>query len=185
MVEDLNGIRKSITLLSLSGLIGLCVIFSFLPGLSFAREDMGGMRILSPDFINKGEIPSEYTCQGGDVNPELVLEDVPETAKSLALIVDDPDAPGKVWTHWVVFDIPVVSVIKADSVPGKQGTNDFGRNRYGGPCPPSGTHRYFFTIYALDKEVNLPEGISRQQLEEAMSGHILDKAELCGLYRMR
>lgn len=163
-------------------LICLWVIFFFFPGLSFAREDMSGMRIFSPDFMDSGEIPAKYTCQGRDINPELVIENIPGETKSLALIVDDPDAPGKVWTHWVVFDIPVVSVIKEDSVPGKQGLNDFGDNRYGGPCPPSGTHRYFFTLYALDKEIRLPEGISKRQLEKAMSGHVMEKAVLYGLY---
>jgi len=114
---------------------------------------------------------------------QLIIEDIPPEAKSLALIVDDPDAPMGTWIHWVVFDIPVVSKIEEDSIPGKQGINDFGKKNYGGPCPPSGTHRYYFKTYALDTELNLEEGISKKNLEKAMEGHIMDKAELIGLYK--
>lgn len=148
-----------------------------------AEERGGGMKILSPEFQNNGLIPKKFTCQGEDVSPALVIQDVPREVKSLALIVDDPDASVGTWVHWVVFDIPLINRIEEDSVPGKQGTNDSGEIKYGGPCPPSGTHRYFFKIYALDKILNLSEGITKKELEKAMEGHILGRAELIGLYK--
>ncbi|MDD5167167.1 MAG: YbhB/YbcL family Raf kinase inhibitor-like protein [Candidatus Omnitrophica bacterium] len=141
------------------------------------------MRIKSPEFKHNELIPAKFTCEGSDINPGFIIEDVPGQAKSLALIVDDPDAPRGTWVHWVVFDIPVTANIAENSVPGKQGINDSGRKDYHGPCPPSGTHRYFFKIYALDTMLNLKEGISKKELENAMAGHILDKAELIGLYK--
>ncbi len=141
------------------------------------------MKIKSPNFEHNGSIPKKFTCQEADVNPTLMFEGILEGTKSLALIVDDPDAPMGTWVHWVVFDISVIPKIDEDSIPGKQGINDFRKRDYGGPCPPSGTHRYFFKIYALDKELNLKEGISKKELEKAIQGHILDKAELVGLYK--
>lgn len=141
------------------------------------------MKLTSTEFEDNKFIPKKFTCQGDDVNPPLVIEDIPKDAKSLALIVDDPDATTGTWVHWVVFDIPVVSKIEENSIPGKQGTNDFGRKDYGGPCPPSGTHRYFFKIYALKEKLNLDEGIRKEDLEEIMQEHILDKTELTGLYK--
>ena len=141
------------------------------------------MKLTSPEFGNGNKIPRKFTCEGDDFNPTLIIEDIPAGAKSLALIVDDPDAPMGTWVHWVSFNIPVVSQIDEDSIPGKQGLNDFGRKDYGGPSPPSGTHRYFFKLYALDTVLNLNEGINKEALEEAMEGNILDKAELIGLYK--
>lgn len=167
--------RKKISLIS-------AMLFFIIMG-GFARDGGGAMKITSPEFKHNTMIPKKFTCQGLDINPALHLEGIPQGTKSLALIVDDPDAPMGIWVHWVVFDIPVVSKIDEDSIPGKQGINDFRRNDYGGPCPPSGTHRYFFKIYALDSMLNLEEGISKKELEKAMQGHILDKAELIGLYR--
>ena len=150
-----------------------------------ASEKKGGrtMKLSSPEFENNTFIPRKFTCQGEDINPPLIIEDIPDNTKSLALIVDDPDAPIGIWVHWVVYDIPVISHIDEDSIPGKQGINDFGRRDYGGPCPPSGTHRYFFKLYALDTELNLKEDIKKKDLEKAMEGHILDKSELIGLYK--
>jgi len=142
----------------------------------------GMMKIASPEFKNNQPIPDRFTCEGADINPALVIEGIPAAAKSLALIVDDPDAPMGTWVHWVVFNIPVISRIEENSVVGTQGINDSGGINYHGPCPPSGTHRYYFKIYALDTLLNLKEGISKKELEKAMQGHILDKAELCGLY---
>lgn len=141
------------------------------------------MKLSSPEFQPNGMIPGKFTCQGKDVNPALVFDDVPGETKSLALIMDDPDAPMGTWVHWVVYDMPVASKINEDSVPGKQGRNNFGKRDYGGPCPPSGTHRYFFKLYALDKELQLSEGVDKASLEKAMEGHILAKAELVGLYK--
>jgi Raf kinase inhibitor-like YbhB/YbcL family protein len=143
------------------------------------------MKLSSPAFKHNAFIPPKFTCQGEGVNPALLIENIPEKTQSLALIVDDPDAPMGMWVHWVVFDIPLINRIEENSIPGKQGRNDFGRNDYGGPCPPSGTHRYFFKIYALDKMLNLKEGISKPSLEGAMLGHILDQAELIGLYEKK
>jgi Raf kinase inhibitor-like YbhB/YbcL family protein len=140
------------------------------------------MKLSSPEFEHNQAIPAKFTCQGKDVSPALVIEDIPKEAKALSLIVDDPDAPMGTWVHWVLYDIPLTDRIEENSIPGKQGLNDFGRKNYGGPCPPSGEHRYFFKIYALDKKLDLPEGVSKQDLEEEMSGHILDQAELIGLY---
>jgi len=139
------------------------------------------MKLTSPNFKNNELIPKKFTCEGDDINPTLVIEDIPAGTKSLALIVDDPDARG--WVHWVVYDIPVVTRIEENSIPGKQGMNDFGKKDYGGPCPPSGTHRYFFKIYALDKEMGLGGRVDKAALENAMKGHIVDKAELIGLYK--
>ena len=148
--------------------------------------DSGGdavMKVTSPEFKNNGFIPKKFTCQGENINPGLVIDNIPDETRSIALIVDDPDAPAGTWVHWVVYDIPVVSCIDEDSIPGKQGMNDFRTKDYGGPCPPSGTHRYFFKVYALDAELNIEEGITKSDLEETMQTHILDKAELIGLYK--
>lgn len=150
-----------------------------------AEEGDGGMKITSPAFKHNEYIPAEYTCEGKDINPEFVISEIPKGTKSLALIMDDPDAPMGVWVHWVVFDIPVIAHIEENSIPGKLGITNSGKRDYHGPCPPSGTHRYFFKIYALDAQLNLKEGISKGQLEKAMQGHILDKAELVGLYERR
>ena len=152
---------------------------------SLQNNSQGGqiMQITSAAFENNKMIPKKYTCQGQDLNPPLLITEIPPGTKALALIIDDPDAPGKIWVHWVVFNIPVMSEIKENSIPGKQGYNDFGRNNYGGPCPPSGTHRYFFKIYALDTSLNLNEGIDKSTLEKAMKDHILAQAELIGLYK--
>lgn len=147
------------------------------------RRGRLNMKLTSPEIENGKKIPRKFTCEGDDINPTLIIEDIPVGTKSLALIVDDPDAPMGTWVHWVSFNIPVVSQIDEDSIPGKQGINDFGRKDYGGPCPPSGTHRYFFKLYALDTVLDLNEGINKEALEDAVEGHILDKAELIGLYK--
>ena len=165
-------------LLCLLTVIGLSIHFS---GKSFSEGI--AMKFTSPAFGHNQTIPKKYTCEGDDINPRLIITDIPAAAKSLTLIVDDPDAPMGTWVHWVVFDIPVAGEIKEDSIPGKQGYNDFGRNDWGGPCPPSGTHRYFFKIYALDTILNLKEGVKKKEVERAMRGHILDKTELVGLYK--
>ena len=156
------------------------------PGLLKVNGEGGVlMKLTSPDFKNNEYIPKKFTCDGQDISPNLTVENVPDSTKSLALIVDDPDAPMGTWIHWVVFDIPVTSKIEEDSTPGKPGTNTSGERNYGGPCPPSGTHRYFFKIYALDTLLNLKEGITKADLEKAMEGHILDKTELIGLYKRK
>ena len=142
------------------------------------------MKISSPEFSHKGNIPKKFTCEGEDVNPQLDIEGIPQGTKTLALIVDDPDAPMGTWVHWVVFNIPPsVSVIDENSVPGLLGITSSGERDFHGPCPPSGTHRYFFKIYALDTALDLEEGASKGALEKAMKGHILDNAEVVGLYK--
>ena len=141
------------------------------------------MKISSTDFEEGGFIPKRFTCQGSDVNPLLFIEGLPEGTQSLAIIVDDPDAPLGTWIHWVMYDIPPTTRIEENTAPGKQGTNDFGNNKYGGPCPPMGTHRYFFKVYALDKMLGIPEGKSKQDLQWSMQGHILANAELMGKYK--
>lgn len=140
------------------------------------------MKLTSPVFEHGRAIPAKFTCDGENVSPPLEIEDAPEKAKTLALIVDDPDAPAGTWLHWLLYDVALRSSIGEGEVPGKQGMNDFGRKDYGGPCPPSGQHRYFFRLYALDTELNLPEGASRDEVEKAMADHVLAKAELMGLY---
>ena len=143
------------------------------------------MELSSPDFEHNGLMPAKFSCQGEGVNPALIIKNIPNDAKSLALVVDDPDAPLKTYIHWVVYDIPVVSRIEENSAPGTLGVNTSGDIEYVSPCPPTGTHRYFFKIYALDSMLNLGDGSSKQELEKAMQGHILDKAELIGLFKKR
>lgn len=146
------------------------------------------LKIMSSAFVTNGYIPARYTCDGTDINPPLEIDNVPAETKSLALIVDDPDAPVGLWVHWVVWNIdPATREIAEDNVPrtAAQGKNDWKRNSYGGPCPPSGVHRYFFKLYALDTKLNLGTGTTKTDLEKAMHGHILGKAELIGLYKRR
>ena len=132
-------------------------------------------------------MPSEYTCDGDDLSPPLSISDVPSNAKSLALVMDDPDAPAGTWDHWVVFNIPAATkeIPKGTEPKGTKGKNSWGRTGYGGPCPPSGTHRYFFKLYALDTALNLPEGAAKKELERAMQGHVVAQAELMGTYKRR
>ncbi|MCX5715825.1 MAG: YbhB/YbcL family Raf kinase inhibitor-like protein [Candidatus Omnitrophica bacterium] len=141
------------------------------------------MELTSPEFKNNGSIPAKFTCEGESINPALAVKNIPSGTKSLALIVDDPDAVSGVWTHWIVYDIAPAAEIGENSVPGTQGINSARNLKYHGPCPPSGTHRYFFRLYALDTMLNLNEGINRQELERAMKGHTLAQAELIGLYK--
>ncbi len=167
------------------------LLISILIPINFTWAEEGGkykevgMKLTSSAFVHNELIPSRFTCEGSDINPELIIEGIPSGAKSLSLIMDDPDAPMGTWVHWVVFDIPVIDKIAENSVPGKLGITNSGAPDYHGPCPPSGTHRYFFKIYALDTVLNLKPGVTKQELEKAMQGHILAKAELIGLYRRK
>ena len=143
------------------------------------------MKITSSAFIEGELIPSKFTEDGQDVNPTLFIEGVPENARSLALIVDDPDAPVGTWNHWLVWNIdPRTREIQENRVPEKAvpGTNDFGRLTYGGPAPPSGVHRYFFRVYALDSMLELPRGAKRAALDQAMKGHVVAEGALMGKY---
>jgi len=141
--------------------------------------------ITSDAFENNGFIPSKFTCDGDDINPALKIEGIPEGTQSLVLIVDDPDAPMGTWDHWVVWNIPLVEKIEESSVPGTEGFNDFGRHSYGGPCPPSGTHRYFFKVYALDTKLVLGPNSRKKDVERAMKSHLLAGGEIVGLYKRR
>jgi Raf kinase inhibitor-like YbhB/YbcL family protein len=143
------------------------------------------MTIKSFSFRNNGFIPAKYTCEGTNINPELMVEDIPENTKSLAIIVDDPDAPNGTFSHWVMWDIPVKNnVIKENSKPGIQGRNGMRENKYYGPCPPNGIHHYHFRVYALDTKLStLSPNTDRKGLLNAMEGHIISSADLVGLYQ--
>jgi Raf kinase inhibitor-like YbhB/YbcL family protein len=141
------------------------------------------LKISSSAFKENEFIPVKYTCDGENVSPPLDIEHIPEEAKSLAIIVDDPDAPVGTWVHWVMWNVPVTHHFKENEVHGIQGMNDFSNHAYGGPCPPGGTHRYFFKVYALDNTPDLPVSSTKYHLEKAMSGHILAFGELVGLYK--
>lgn len=149
---------------------------------------MTDLTITSSAFANKTAIPGRYTCDGQDVSPPLQIDAIPAGTNSLAIVMDDPDAPAGTWVHWVIWNIPPQTrEIKENSLPsgGVQGMNSWKRNRYGGPCPPSGTHRYFFRLYALDITLNLPPSSTKAALEAAMQGHIIGQGELMGTYRKR
>jgi Raf kinase inhibitor-like YbhB/YbcL family protein len=144
----------------------------------------------SAAFQNGGLIPRPHTCDGRDVSPALSWSGVPEKATSLALIMDDPDAPGRIWVHWVLFDLPASARVLPEGVParptldlgGTHGINDFGNLGYGGPCPPSGTHGYVFTLYALDGKLGLKPRATKEEVVAGMPGHILSQARLVGRY---
>lgn len=141
--------------------------------------------VTTPAFQAGGDIPAKFTCNGANVNPDLKINGAPNEAKSLVLIVDDPDAPHGLFTHWIVWNIdPKTANIGENSAPvgGIQGTNDFGKRNYGGPCPPSGTHRYFFKIFALDTKLDLKPSARRAELDAAIHGHTLAQGELIGRY---
>ncbi len=149
---------------------------------------MDAIRISSAAFTQNGSIPAKYTCDGSDASPPLIIENIPPEAKSLALIVDDPDAPAGTWVHWVVWNIgPAVKEIKENSPPSgaQEGMNDFRRRGYGGPCPPGGTHRYFFNLYALDTTLTLGPNTTKALLEQAMKNHVLAQSELIGKYKRK
>ncbi len=160
------------------------LFFFFLIFILFGCLNRGdGMKIKSV-FENNEKIPEKYTCQGQDINPPLFFEDIPENTVSLVMIMDDPDAPMGTWDHWILFNMPVIGKINENSTPEntKIGKNSWEKTEYGGPCPPYGTHRYFFKLYALDTNLNLENGASKKQIEEAMQGHVIARAELIGLY---
>jgi Raf kinase inhibitor-like YbhB/YbcL family protein len=140
------------------------------------------LTVKSSAFANDAAIPSKFTCDGQNVNPELTISDIPKGTKTLALIVEDPDAPKGTFDHWVMWNIPPGSKIGENSAPGAQGVNGKKENKYAGPCPPSGTHHYHFKVYALDDELNLPDDTDKKKLMDAMQGHILAQGELIGLY---
>jgi len=149
------------------------------------------INVTSTAFKEGAMIPKRYSCDGDDVSPDLAWTGVPEGARTLALICDDPDAPMGTWVHWVLFNIPPDVTSLPAEVPSQKtlsngarhGKNDFGKFGYGGPCPPGGTHRYYFKLYALDTAINLESGITKAQLVDAMQGHILAEGQLMGKYK--
>jgi Raf kinase inhibitor-like YbhB/YbcL family protein len=142
------------------------------------------MKITSSAFQEGGNIPSKFTCDGSDTSPPLQITGAPAEAKSLVLIADDPDAPGGLFTHWLVWNIPprTSSIAEGSAPKGVQGTNDFGNPGYRGPCPPPGVHRYSFKVFALDRELDLRSGAKRSQVDAAMKGHVVAQGELMGRY---
>lgn len=144
------------------------------------------MKIKSPDFHNRGEIPAEFTCDGDNISPTLEIDDVPIEAKSLVLVVDDPDAPNGDWSHWLVWNIdPYITLIPENTTPhgAIEGTTDFGSTGYNGPCPPSGVHRYYFKLFALDDIIDLDSDSDKEVLMDEIEDKVIDQATIIGLYR--
>jgi len=166
--------RKAIT--------GAAVVIIFVAIASFAS--VATLKITSSAFHEGGNIPSKFTCDESDTSPPLQITGIPSNAKTLVLIADDPDAPGGLFTHWLVWNIPpkTNSIAEGSAPKGVHGTNDFGKSGYKGPCPPPGTHRYSFKIYALDRELDLRSGAKRSQVDAAMKGHVVAQGELVGRY---
>ncbi|HEX3083512.1 MAG TPA: YbhB/YbcL family Raf kinase inhibitor-like protein [Pyrinomonadaceae bacterium] len=150
----------------------------------------GALKLISRAFTEGQPIPRQYSCDGINISPPLEWSGVPKPAKTLAIIADDPDAPAGTWVHWVVYNLPADTIGMVENLPstedlkggGLQGKNDFEKIGYGGPCPPSGTHRYLFKIYALDGDLPLKAGATKTEVEKAMSGHVLAQAQLMGTY---
>ena len=174
--------------------IGAALIFSLVLSISTAAEHKEQMQLTSASFTDGAAIPAKYTCDDKNVSPPLKWNGMPETAKSLALIMDDPDAPVGTWTHWVAYDLPPniselsEDVTKGQNIPGggEQGLNDFKHLGYGGPCPPPGkAHRYFFKLYALDAKLDLKPGASRKEVERAMEKHVVAQGQLMGTYKRK
>lgn len=155
------------------------------------KQNKPEIRLTSTSFKDGESIPRPYTCDGINISPSLEWSGVPGAAKTIAIVCDDPDAPGGTWVHWVLYNLPAENIGLVENLPasenikagGFQGKNDFGKIGYGGPCPPSGTHRYFFRVYALDGELPLKAGATKADLMKAMEGHILLQSQLMGTYR--
>jgi Raf kinase inhibitor-like YbhB/YbcL family protein len=162
-----------------------------MPTTSTAPEKTMSIQLTSVAFKEGQPIPRQYTCDGVNVSPPLEWAGVPKTAKTIAIIVDDPDAPAGTWVHWVLYNLPAENIGMVENLPatetlkagGFQGKNDFEKIGYGGPCPPSGTHRYFLKIYALDADLPLKAGATKAEVEKAMAGHIVGQGQLMGTYR--
>jgi Raf kinase inhibitor-like YbhB/YbcL family protein len=161
----------------------LILLLSMCAALASFGQDTNTFAVTSSAFKPNTMIPEKYSCRGENINPELLLKDLPKGAKTIALIMDDPDAPKSTFVHWVMWNIPVAKIIAENSAPGIQGNNGRGETKYTGPCPPSGIHHYFFKVYALDTTLSIAAGSDKKVLEEVMRGHIIGKAELIGLYK--
>ena len=174
-------------------LVLLSIIILLASGCITKQEDnMENISISAEGFKDGTTIPDVYTCKGKDISPSLSWKGIPAGTKSIALIMDDPDCPGGTFVHWVLYNVPPQTQKLPEGMPhdktladgSMQGMTDFARPGYGGPCPPPGKpHRYFFKIYALDSMINLPPGASKKQFENEMSGHILAKGEIVGIYK--
>ncbi len=149
------------------------------------KTDTRILKVYSTVFSHNGHIPPEYTCDGNDINPPIEVNDIPDGTRTLALIMEDPDAPRGVFDHWIVWNISPNEAIAEQTNPGITGLNDFGKTGYGGPCPPSGVHRYFFRVYALDTKLDIVAGADKQALLAAMQGHVLAEGEIMGLYQRK
>lgn len=145
-------------------------------------EDIKTLNVTSTAFENGAIIPLKYTCDGENINPPLLIKNIPHETKSLVLVVEDPDAPIRTWVHWLVWNISPVNKINEKSSIGVKGKNDFGKRQYTGPCPPAGTHRYFFKVYALDDLLTMKADATKIDVEKAMSSHIIGFGELIGTY---
>lgn len=141
------------------------------------------LTVASPAFEHDGYIPARYSCEGENISPPLTIGGIPAEAKSLVLIIEDPDAPGNIFDHWVVWNIRPQKTIPEGSVPGNVGKNSMGNNEYMGPCPPSGTHRYFFKVYALDRLLDVSEDTDKKNIEQEITNHILAYGEMMGLFK--
>jgi Raf kinase inhibitor-like YbhB/YbcL family protein len=161
------------------------------PATNTPNEDKPEIKLTSTAFKEGQPIPRTYTCDGVNVSPPLEWSGVAKTAKTVAIVVDDPDAPAGTWAHWVLYNLPADNIGLVENLPaneklvagGFQGKNDFEKIGYGGPCPPSGTHHYYFKIYALDSELPLKAGATKAELMKAMEGHIVLQGQLMGTYR--
>jgi Raf kinase inhibitor-like YbhB/YbcL family protein len=175
--------------------LGTCIVLAAIPPCSNGKEDAMSLTLSSPAFSHQSGIPDRYTCDGDEVSPALRWSGVPSGTKSLALIVDDPDAPDpaapqRTWVHWVLYDVPPATDGLAENVGSAQlpkgareGLNDWKHTGYGGPCPPKGRHRYVFKLYALDRLLSDLHKPDKAQLLKAMEGHVLAHAELIGTYQ--
>lgn len=141
------------------------------------------LTISSPEFEHEGYIPMKYTCEGKNINPPVTINGLPKETISLALIMEDPDATGEIFDHWVVWNIRPTQTIGENSLPGIAGKNSKGESRYTGPCPASGTHRYFFKIYALDALLDLDNDVDKKMVEQALHDHVLAYGEMMGMYK--
>lgn len=179
----------------LTGSALLIIALALMPGMSAFAAERSTMTVTSPAFAEGQPIPQQYTCEGDNISPALDWQNLPARTKSLALIVDDPDAPDPAaprmtWVHWVLFDIPpaasgLASHVSETGLPkgAAAGTNSWGKDAYGGPCPPIGRHRYFFKLYALDKKLEFATSPTKTALLSAMKGHVIGQASLMGTYR--
>ena len=148
-----------------------------------ASKQTTTLHISSPAFQQEGNIPSKYTCDGQEINPPIKIENIPDGTKTLAIIVEDPDTSKGTFDHWIAWNIPLITSIAENSTPGVSGNNGTGKTGYHGPCPPSGSHRYYFNVFALDIRLDLSAGAGKEELQKSMDQHILAKGSLMGRYQ--